>query len=77
MWSNRLGWYEGFHLLLAVIPVGVITVLSPSSAKDQPLADTFFALRRQPHPGLLSIGAPAIGPYVVDKGFEGPANHRV
>src|SRR5262245_19759058 len=24
-WSNRLGWYEGFHLLLAVNPVGVIT----------------------------------------------------
>src|SRR6516225_5164393 len=21
-WSNRLGWYEGFHLLLAVNPVG-------------------------------------------------------
>src|SRR5215831_14645482 len=24
-WSNRLGWYEGFHLLMAVNPVGVIT----------------------------------------------------
>ena len=24
-WSNRLGWYEGFHLLTAVTPVGVIT----------------------------------------------------
>ena len=24
-WSNRLGWYEGVHLLLAVNPVGVIT----------------------------------------------------
>ena len=24
-WSNRLGWYEGFHLLLAVNPEGVIT----------------------------------------------------
>jgi hypothetical protein len=24
-WSNRLGWYEGFHLLLAVNPSGAIT----------------------------------------------------
>ena len=24
-WSNRLGWYEGFHLLLCVNPQGVIT----------------------------------------------------
>ena len=77
-WSNRLGWYEGFHLLLAVNPVGVITGLGfgPASTKDQPLADTFFALRRHPHPGLASVGAPARGPYVVDKGFEGQANQR-
>ena len=77
-WSNRLGWYEGFHLLLAVTPVGVITGFGfgPASTKDQPLAETFFALRRQPHPGLASVGAPAHGPYVVDKGFEGQANQR-
>lgn len=75
-WSNRLGWYEGFHLLLAVNPVGVITGFGfgPASTKDQPLAETFFALRRRPHPGLLSGGSPALGPYVVDKGFEGQAN---
>jgi hypothetical protein len=24
-WSNRIGWYEGFHLLLSVNPMGVIT----------------------------------------------------
>ena len=76
-WSNRLGWYEGFHLLVAVNPVGVITGcgFGPASSKDQPLAETFFALRRHPHPGLLSVGAPALGPYVVDKGFEGQGNH--
>jgi hypothetical protein len=47
-WSNRLGWYEGFHLLLAVNPVGVITGFGfgAASTKDQPLVDTFFALRR-------------------------------
>jgi len=46
----------------------------PASTKDQPLAVPFFALRRQPHPGLPSVGRPALGPYVVDKGFEGRAN---
>jgi hypothetical protein len=63
-WSNRLGWYEGFHLLLAVNPVGVITgfAFGAASTKDQPLADTFLALRRWPHPGLPSVGAPAVGP---------------
>jgi Transposase DDE domain len=77
-WSNRLGWYEGLHLLLAVNPVGVITGFGfgAASTKDQPLADTFFALRRSPHPGLASVGAPARSPYIVDKGFEGQANHR-
>jgi hypothetical protein len=77
-WSNRLGWYEGFHLLLAVTPVGMSTGFGfgPASTKDHPLAETFFALRRQPHPGLASVGAPAYGPYGVDKGFEGYANHQ-
>lgn len=77
-WSNRLGWYEGVHLLLAVNPFGVITGfgVGAASTKDQPLAETFFALRRQPHPGRASVGAPARSPYVVDKGFEGQANHR-
>ena len=76
-WSNRLGWYAGVHLLLAVNPVGVITGCGcgAASTKDQPLAETFFSLRRHPHPGLASVGAPAWGPYVVDKGFEGQAHH--
>jgi Transposase DDE domain len=74
-WSNRLGWYEGFHMMLAVNPLGVITGfgLGAASTKDQPLADTFFALRRHPQPQWLGAGAPAQGPYVVDKGFEGAA----
>lgn len=72
-WSNRLGWYEGFHLLIAINPQGVITgfAFAPASAKDQPMAETFLLLRDQPNPRLLSVGAPALGPYVTDKGFEG------
>ena len=77
-WSNRLGWYEGFHVLMAVNPVGVITGVGfgAASTKDQPLAETFLAARHRPHPGLASVGAPAEGPYLTDKGFEGQAYHR-
>ena len=72
-WCNRLGWYEGFHLLQAVTPEGVLTGFGfgAASAKDQPLAETFFAARRQPQPRLASVGAPALGCYVTDTGFEG------
>jgi hypothetical protein len=77
-WSNRLGWYEGFHVLTAVNPIGVITGFGFASAstKDQPLAETFFALRAFPDPRLASVGAPAQGVYVTDKGFEGEDRHR-
>jgi hypothetical protein len=82
-WSNRLGWYEGFHLLLAVNPEGIMTGygFGGASSKDQALAETFFALRTQAHRHrhrhrLPSVGAPAQGPYVTDKGFEGKALHQ-
>jgi hypothetical protein len=77
-WSNRRGWYEDFHGLLAVNPWGMLTGfgVGPASTQDHPRAETFFALRRQRHPGLASVGPPACGPYVVDKGFEGHANHQ-
>lgn len=81
-WSNRLGWYEGFCLLVAADPTGVITGFgfSPASTKDQQLAETFFALRKRPDPRLASVGTSlaASGPcyYVVDKGFEGEERHQ-
>lgn len=76
-WSNRLGWYEGFNLLVAVNPQGVITGfgVAPASTKDQPMAEDFFALRQPPLPKLPSVGMPALGPYVADKGFQGRDNH--
>ena len=75
--SSHLGWFEGFRLLIAVNPTGVITGFGfgKATAKDQPLADTFLALRRYPHPRMPTIGKPALGPYVVDTGFEGQNNH--
>jgi hypothetical protein len=77
-WSNGLGWYEGFRLLVAVSSAGVITgfAFSSASTKDQPLAETFFALRREPNSRAPSVGSAAVGPYVTDKGFEGEENHR-
>jgi len=77
-WCNRLGWYEGFHLLMAVNPVGMITgfAFAPASTNDRAMAETFFALRRNPNEMLPTPGAPAQGPYLVDKGFEGIKNAR-
>jgi hypothetical protein len=77
-WSNSLGWYEGFSLLTAVEPSGVITgfCFGPASSADQPLAETFFAIRARPNPRLPSAGPASHVPYVADKGFEGAENHR-
>jgi hypothetical protein len=74
-WSNRIGWYEGFHLLLCVTPQGVITGFGFGSASthDQHLAATLFAARHRPSPQLRSCGLPAQGSYVADKGFAGAA----
>ena len=58
--------------------MGAITgfCFGKASTKDQPLAETFLALRRYPHPQGPRVGSPALGPYVVDTGFEGEDNHR-
>lgn len=77
-WSNSLGWYEGFSLLIAVDPSGVITgfCFGAASTADQQMAETFFAVRARPNPRLGGVGSAASVPYVVDKGFEGADNHR-
>ena len=76
-WSNRLGWFEGFHLLLSVGPTGVVTGFgfAPASAKDQPLADTFLAARHRADARLPTVGSSAGVPYVIDNGFEGEDWH--
>jgi hypothetical protein len=63
-WSNSLGWYEGFRLLAAVAPSGVITgfCFGAASTADQPLAETFFAVRARPNPRLISVGSSFWGP---------------
>ena len=74
--SNRLGFYEGVHLLISVTPLGVITGFGFGSAstKDSVLAETFLAARAQPQPRLPSVGQPAYGDYVADKGFSQDAD---
>jgi hypothetical protein len=65
-WSNSLGWYEGFSLLTAVDPIGVITgfCFGAASTADQPLAETFFNVRANPNPRLISVGLAFSGAYV-------------
>jgi hypothetical protein len=77
-WSNRLGWYEGFHLSVSATPGGVITGFgfAAASTKDQPLAETFFATRHQPDPRLPNVGQSVCGVSVVDTGFEGRLWHE-
>ncbi len=77
-WSNSIGWYEGFSLLTATDPTGVVTgfCFGAASTADQRLVETFFAVRATPDGRLISAGSLCPGPYVADKGFEGEENHR-
>ena len=63
-WSNSLGWYEGFRLLVATAPTGIITGFGfcAASASDQQVAETFFALRHRSNSRLSSVGSAAAGP---------------
>lgn len=76
-WSNRLGWYEGFHLLIAVAREGLITGFGfgAASSHDQRLIETFLAARAHPTAALSSVGKPAHGVYIADKGFAGSKPH--
>ena len=78
-YCTRLGYFHGLHLLTAVTAEGVITGygLGPASCKDQPQAESFFALRAHPDPRFGALGCPAASrTYVLDKGFSGPKLHR-
>lgn len=70
--SNRLGFYEGVHLLISVTPIGVITGygFGQASTNDFVLTETFLAARAHPQLRLPSVGKPALADYVADKGFS-------
>jgi hypothetical protein len=76
-WSNRIGWYEGFHLLVSIAQTGVITGygFGPASTHDQQLLETFLAARACSPERLSSVGAKAQGAYLADKGFAGEKPH--
>ena len=71
--SSRLGWFEGFRLLIAVDTAGVITgyCFSDAATNDRHLAEALFALRREPSPRVATTGRPFDGVYLGDKGFAG------
>jgi hypothetical protein len=77
-WSNRLGWYDGVHLLTAVTPEGVLTgyAVAPAQTTEQPYAEDCLAARAQGVPRAAMVGVPATGPYRADTGFEGRERHQ-
>lgn len=72
-YRNRLGWYHGFRVLLAVVRTGVITGFgfAPANENDRALTETFLEQRLYPDGGLPSVGAPVAPDYVADSGFAG------
>jgi hypothetical protein len=85
-YCNRLGYFEGFALLLSVTDTGIITgfAVGAASAKDQPLADAFLKGRysQEIPPTVRHHLLPFVGAmsgnrcYVLDKGFTGRKLHR-
>lgn len=75
---GRIGFFHGLQLLTATTAEGVITGfgLGPGSAKDQPMAEAFFATRAEETHEWQWVGrAPRGRIYVLDKGFSGPHLH--
>lgn len=72
-YSNRLGWYHGFRVLLAVVRTGVITGFgfAPANENDRALTDTFLEQRIYPVGVLPSVGVPIATDYLADSGFAG------
>ncbi|MBO0794502.1 MAG: transposase [Ktedonobacteraceae bacterium] len=77
-WSNRVGWYEGLHVLCTIMPSGLITGFGfgSASAHDHKLLETFLAARAFPQPGLECVGPTFEQIYIADKGFAGARAHE-
>jgi hypothetical protein len=59
-WSNRLGYFEGFKVLVSCTPEGRISGFGfgPASQKDQLYAEPFLAAR---HDAALRAQWPGVG----------------
>lgn len=70
--SSRCGTFNGFQLLAAVTPTGLLTgfALAPASTNERPLADDFLRARHAQHPAVPCVGRRWHGGiYLGDKGF--------
>jgi len=69
--SPRLGWVDGFRLLVCTTPEGIITGygLAPANYNDRQLADTFLTERAAPIQQVRTVGRAASGEYLADAGF--------
>lgn len=76
-WSNRLGWYEGIHLLVSIAKHGMISDFGLASTHDQRLLETSLSARAYPTQQLASVGERAQGVYIADKGFAGEVPHAL
>ncbi|MBW7886168.1 MAG: transposase [Caldilineaceae bacterium] len=76
-YCNRLRLFEGFQVMTACTPQGLLTGfgLAPASTKEQPMAETFLAARACQHPRLPEVGQPSNCYYVADNGFCGRTRH--
>ena len=72
-YSNRLGWFHGFRVLLAVIRTGVITGFgfAPANENDRALTEVFLEQRCLPTGALPSAGTAVAQDYLADSGFAG------
>jgi hypothetical protein len=70
---GRLRWFEGFRLLVCSTVDGVVTGWGCGTAttSERALAETFFAARADPDPGLSSVGTATGLAYLADMGFSG------
>ena len=70
--GNSLGWYEGFSLLTAIDPTGIITGYLLRKCFDLRPASGGNLLRREglPKPEAIEREIDLRGPYIADKGFE-------
>ena len=71
--SNRIGWYQGFRLLVSVGSFGAITgyCFASGATNDRQLAEALFSLRVHPNQRVNTTGRLVDGVYLADKGFAG------
>lgn len=76
---SRLGWFEGFRVLLSITPAAAITgyAVAAANVNDRTLGEHFLAARAVRVPEAPWVGAPPpSGAYLADAGFNGEAREQ-